>query len=294
MANKIDRRKEIINYIIHGALYVKFDVTESDYKYLSELFTDSFNFHLFCKRCKIDSVFNSIKKETNKRMITAYSYIESYSMDEEIPVVKKYRSKMMAKFAEDCPFALLDSKCALCKSSTRFYFAVNEKYIMKIGQYPSSRDLGIVEINKYEKLLKNEYNDYDEFCTALRAYAAGAGIGSYVYLRRVLEHIIEYAHQRASIKDGWDEKQYKDSRVDKKIKMLGNELSEHSLECLGGLYNILSKGIHQLSEEECSKHFDLMKNAIISIMEEEIYKTNTEKLHTEIRKNLNKVKSEIN
>lgn len=69
--------------------------------------------------------------------------------------------------------------------------------LMKVGQYPS-----IVEFNKsidkYKKVLCS--NDFREFNRAIGLKAHGIGIGSFVYLRRIFENLIEEKVKSREIK----------------------------------------------------------------------------------------------
>ena len=59
--------------------------------------------------------------------------------------------------------------------------------IMKVGQYPSVVDMTIPEIEKYRTILGRQYRDYSK---AVVLFANGIGIGSYVYVRRIIENLV--------------------------------------------------------------------------------------------------------
>ena len=58
---------------------------------------------------------------------------------------------------------------------------------MKVGQYPSVVDMTIPEIEKYRTILGRQYRDYSK---AVVLFANGIGIGSYVYVRRIIENLV--------------------------------------------------------------------------------------------------------
>jgi hypothetical protein len=78
--------------------------------------------------------------------------------------------------------------------------------IEKMGQYPSLADLVTAEIRKYRKFLGADA--HREFSRAIGLAAHGVGIGSFIYLRRILENLIEEAHQAAQHSKGWNESAY--------------------------------------------------------------------------------------
>ena len=99
--------------------------------------------------------------------------------------------------------------------------------------------------------------------------AHGVGIGSFVYIRRVFENLIEEAHQLTKKDGGLDEDAYKKARMDEKIELLKNHLPDFLVENKV-LYSILSKGIHELTEEECLQYFETVKIGIEQILDEKI------------------------
>lgn len=154
-----------------------------------------------------------------------------------------------------------------------FHFLVegaNDEYedfqITKIGQHPSAADLLEDELKKYRKALGG---DYSEFSKAVGLAAHGVGIGSFVYLRRIFERLIEEAHQIATSDTGWSETSYLKAHMDEKVKLLELHLPS-TLVTNRQMYSILSKGIHQLSEEECASYFDVLKTGIELILDEKI------------------------
>jgi len=139
----------------------------------------------------------------------------------------------------------------------------------KAGQFPSVADFQIPQAEKYRKILGDE--QYREFTKGIGIAAHGVGIGSFVYLRRIFENLIEEAHELASKDTGFDEGLYKNARMDEKIEILKDHLPEFLVESKI-LYSILSKGIHELTEEECLQYFDTVKIGIEQILKEKIAK----------------------
>lgn len=98
-------------------------------------------------------------------------------------------------------------------------------------------------------------------------HAHSVGIGSFVYIRRIIEHLVEDAHQLAKRKVDWDEDKYMKSRFEDRISMLDGFLPRSVVQS-AGMYGILSKHIHDLSDEECLENFPLMRRVIEFILKE--------------------------
>jgi hypothetical protein len=138
---------------------------------------------------------------------------------------------------------------------------------MKIGQYPSIADFHISHIKKYNKILSKD--KLKEFTRAIGLAANGVGIGSFVYLRRIFEDLIEEAHSKAKSEAGWDDEVYQKGRIKERIELLKNYVPNFLFEHRE-LYGILSVGVHSLKEEECLAYFDTVKVGIEIILDEKL------------------------
>lgn len=105
--------------------------------------------------------------------------------------------------------------------------------------------------------------DRKELGTAIGLFASGVGAGSYVYLRRILERLIYQA--KATAGDSIDDEKFKQARMAERITMLEGYLPEVLIKNTT-IYGILSKGIHELSEEDCRKYFPVVKECIYQIL----------------------------
>ena len=79
--------------------------------------------------------------------------------------------------------------------------------------------------------------------------------------------------------------EYFSSKISDRIKLLKNLLPEFLVEH-PHMYSILSKGIHELSEEDCLKHFEALKVGIELILDEKLSKAQQEKKIGEAKKAL--------
>ena len=131
--------------------------------------------------------------------------------------------------------------------------------MMKIGQYPSVADMTFPELDAYKHVISKE--DRKELGTAIGLFASGVGAGSYVYLRRILERLI----YKATAGDSIDDEKFKQARMAERITMLEGYLPEVLIKNTT-IYGILSKGIHELSEEDCRKYFPVVKECIYQIL----------------------------
>jgi hypothetical protein len=162
---------------------------------------------------------------------------------------------------------------------------------MKIGQFPSVADFQIPLAQKYRKILGE--SQYKEFTKGIGLAAHGVGIGSFVYLRRIFENLIEEAHIKAKEEKHFSEENYISSRMDEKISLLKDYLPSFLVENKK-IYAILSTGIHELSEEMCLKYFTPVKIGIEQILDEKIEKAEKVQKAKLARAAIQEVTQEIN
>lgn len=139
-----------------------------------------------------------------------------------------------------------------------------KRTIQKIGQCPSIADLNMYDVKKYASVLGKTV--FPELTKAIGLAAHGIGVGSFVYLRRIFEGLVQGAHQVAKSDEGWAEEEYEKARMGEKIQLLHRHLPSFLVENRA-IYGILSKGIHELSEAECLDAFPVVKVSIEIILD---------------------------
>ncbi|MBZ7346837.1 short-chain dehydrogenase [Klebsiella michiganensis] len=148
-----------------------------------------------------------------------------------------------------------------------FYFRIDDFKVQKVGQHPSMADLNTYDVKKYSTVLdKKQYSDLRK---AIGLASHGIGIGSFVYIRRIFEDLVEKARCHAEEQGVIDIEKYKSCRMAEKIKMLEENLPPFLVEHRN-IYGILSKGVHELTEEECLNSFEIVKVGIEIILDEHL------------------------
>lgn len=148
-----------------------------------------------------------------------------------------------------------------------FLFDVEGRTVQKIGQYPSLADLNTFDVRQYAAVLPKE--DFREFTKAIGLAAHGVGVGSFVYLRRIFENLVDAAYQYAKKEDGWDDDAYLNGRMADRIKLLAGHLPDFLVENRS-MYKILSQGLHELTEKECLAAFPILKMGIELVLDEQL------------------------
>ncbi|OGJ47426.1 hypothetical protein A2344_00280 [Candidatus Peregrinibacteria bacterium RIFOXYB12_FULL_41_12] len=231
----------------------------------------------FCIWCKKESVFKPIEHETKRTpRLTMYA-------DENL----------IAKWVEnDDDFIRITHACTRNHEHRYYtYYFKTKSSCTKIGQWPSTADFQIPQAEKYRKILKD--SQYTEFTKGIGLSAHGVGIGSFVYLRRIFENLIEEAHIKKQKEDSsFENEKYRNSKMDTKIEMVKDLLPpflvEHRI-----LYGIMSKGIHLLTEEECLKYFEVVKIGIEQILDEKITQQEKEEKTAKARKAIQLVHGDL-
>lgn len=176
------------------------------------------------------------------------------------------------------------------KISDRYEKLRSVLIIEKVGQEPSMADLQMFDIEKYKSILTKER--FRDFSMAIGLYASGVGCGSLLYLRRIFESIVITAQLECEKHSEWDKDLYESKRFNEKIdylESLGNKIIPDELsDVKTKIYGFLSKGVHELSEQEAKELFPHLKLAIELILDEQIaQKERIEKIKT-LKSTLNK------
>lgn len=155
--------------------------------------------------------------------------------------------------------------------------------IQKVGQFPQTTLLAERKSVLYKSVLRRINDSFIDYSNAEKSKANGLVVGAYDYLRRVFENMINYYLKKNNIilSDN--------PRAKEKIKAVEFEFNSKIRKFLAPLYGALSIGIHELSEEECQKHYEQLK-AIIDIQLEYIKENDDmEKQLSESSKALNEL-----
>lgn len=154
--------------------------------------------------------------------------------------------------------------------TVRFTLRLFRMVLQKTGQYPSLADIAIDENRtKYASVLKGE--NWRELYKAIGLAAHGEGIGSFVYLRRVLERLINERFRDFRAAEGWRDDDFVGLRMDEKVKFLQGHLPS-SLVSNRKIYGVFSKGVHELDNDQCLAFFEVGKQSIIFILQDDLKK----------------------
>lgn len=165
------------------------------------------------------------------------------------------------------PYKEFEITCARdANHKIKFFVRLTADSATKIGQYPSLADVANDEARVFDKYLNPI--DRAELHRAIGLAAHGIGIGSFTYLRRVFERLLFRTFETNREANGWTTEEWSRKRTGERIRLMKAFLPDF-LNDTPALHSILSKGIHELSEDECNAAFSVLKYAILEILEEE-------------------------
>lgn len=266
------------NFLVNKGLYDEIEITKDNIYELVDLVEGHVKINVYCPECRDSRVFSCegipyYKENYASQEITKHSLgkeLESWQREQELKNIR-YKDSPESSWKWNYNFLERETRlmtfkfsCAMDNTHHLDYIVLTSGNMMKkIGQYPSVADLSFPELKEYRKVMTKE--DEKELKRAIGLFASGIGIGSFVYLRRIFERIIVIASQKA-IEDGRINKENFDKlHVDEKIRMLADYLPQ-LLVNNKVFYGIISKGIHELCEEECLEYFPVMQSFIMMIL----------------------------
>ena len=170
------------------------------------------------------------------------------------------------------------------------WFRVSNMTLTKVGQSPSLADIASAELSsQFRKVLGHERAR--ELARATGLMANGIGIGSFVYLRRVFEGVLE-DHRKAAETDGEPIPNYLELRVDERIQALQKRLPPFLVKHRK-LYGILSIAVHELDEQTCLKFFPIVREAIFLILQQDVEAATRRAKESELSKALGMITQEL-
>jgi hypothetical protein len=263
MPNEPSARPEDLSYLassksflLEAPLYHPFDLSgENIAKLVFQFLTSLTKVDVYCIYCAKDSVF-SPQPDLFFRELVDGRYMRPYDV-----------WRVQSQGAQGA-FYIHQLSCTRTDHGTYVaFFLMEGGHIQKIGQHPSVADFQIPYAARYRKILGEER--YKEFTKGLGLAAHGVGIGSFVYLRRIFENLIEEAHTAAQHDTVFSEDKYKGARMDEKIEQIRGHLPPFLVKNKS-IYGILSQGIHELTERECLSYFEPLRVGIELILDEQI------------------------
>jgi len=207
---------------------------------------------IYCLKCSRESVFDPVQKRN-----------DWFNGSKSNPITKN-----------GVHYAHFKCSRSYCRSNLYFVFNIAGPEITKIGQYPSIADLLMPEIKRYRAVLDSTLISDWQRAVGLRAH--GIGAGSYVYLRRIIENMINQAAENFFKNNIDSQDDFQKARWPDKIKMLTGYLPNYLVEN-ASVYSVLSKGVHELSEDECNDYFSVMNTSLEIICDEKLAQIEHEK-----------------
>ena len=301
-----DEMGKFENFLAETSLYDRIKISMEDMESIVFLLEGKERPIIFCPECGDEFVFEGKK---NKVSLPKEQYTPAYSLvgetdAEMIETILRRDQKEKEKYFKDFikmnRISRLDYSCTKETShQLSFFILLEENSICKIGQYPSYTDIQKPELKKYRNLLGQFYPELNK---AIGLYNSNIGIGSYVYLRRIIEKLVYDAYDNAKADNILDEQtfEYREDSTGKKyrngteekIKLLKGYLPDLITEN-AAIYGVVSKGIHELTEEECLGFFPVLKDGIVMILEEVLQKKEKEKAEKNYKKALSLITQKI-
>ncbi|WP_273850060.1 hypothetical protein [Guptibacillus spartinae] len=269
---------DIDKILKESSLYDRYEITSQNKELLNTMFKDEVTIDTYCKDCGKESTFKAKMHNSQLKTINGLtkegigrSHLMGSTVSEDgtVDVQEDIDSYILKRFWNNVAPLVHRFTCQRDESHKMFFiFLVRDNALMKIGQYPSTATIDNADLQKYRKILGND--KYKELSKGVGLASHGVGIGSFVYLRRIFEGLIEESHHKAKNElSDWNEDDYRQARMNERIKLLEDYLPPFLVEN-SVLYGILSKGVHELDEDTCLQMFPNIQVAIEIILDEKI------------------------
>jgi hypothetical protein len=249
--------------LVKKGLYDSVDITIDDLDELERLLSNNYNIDCFCVHCNEKRVFNCVDRRVHEVHANIRLSDLGSGRGGRLPKKEEIFKSYLNKW-----YCLSFSCSREQEHSILINILVTENKIFKIGQYPSFADSSKGDVKKYKKVLDDMFKEYN---TSLGLFSHGVGIGSFVYLRRIIENLVFKKYKQFKSELHISEDDFEHSKFDIKIEILKNYLPPLLVKNKN-IYGIVSKGVHELREEECLEMYPYLKVGIELILDEIIEK----------------------
>lgn len=270
----------------------------ANFSFIKRLIVTKTELIRYCPICRKEEIIYLVGKEVNKELkddlIDSHSYMcASEECDFAYEFAEKKWNNRVKSFIETYLDASRNfSVNAVCKQGHKFqsiFHITDNAELIKIGQYPSRMEFETY-IKDYNKVLSKINNK--ELNTAIGLATHGIGAGSFVYLRRVFERVIfDTFNKEFKDEESVTLEEFTLKKMEEKLKLIHEHFDDSINKKM--LYEILSKGVHELSDNECKEYFDLLLSALIIILEKQLEKENKKERQEEINKTLNSLHGKL-
>ena len=278
----------IATLLVEEVLYNPLELTAADEDTVNRLITSHMRFDCYCPPCKKERTFATLTASATKPGFgTSQTFItksdirpEGQEYDLVRPLVGGSEGWLANRHFSFTAYCTRHDSHVM-----KVYFAIQNKKLLKVGQYPSLADIATGELRRFQKVLGHERAA--ELQRAVGLAAHGVGVGSFVYLRRVFESLL-LDHKNAAATRGQDISGYDKMHVNERVEALKATLPPF---LVGNqvIYKILSLGVHTASEEKCLDAFSVLKNAIILILQQDAERLEHERVEKELSKEVSKI-----
>lgn len=257
---------EPYNFFFELPLYAKIKISEENHEAFISLTHFSDNIDAYSPALKENTTYKCVE---NPNTYSQYSEFHAYTRPSSFVLVCKRSDEKLVFFV---------------------HWNKEQSEFQKIGQYPSIATLHISKVKAYDRILGKE--QLREFTRAIGLAANGVGIGSFIYLRRIFEMLINDAFQKATTEGIIRAENYNKLRMADRIGLLKDYLPSFLSENKE-LYSILSLGLHSLDENTCLQHFEVVKVGIELILDEKVEEYNKQQKMKDAAKRIEALKNSI-
>jgi hypothetical protein len=254
---------------------------DRDLRFLESLKFGVLQFDAYCVYCTQNSTFRTLADRIPADVADVKKFARAHPAS---------RQNLQRLILENGQFAL-HLACMRYPDHLYSYFFVYDEtqgILTKVGQTPSLADVAGADIERYRKILGD---NFAELHRATGLLAHGVGIGAFVYLRRIFENLIEDARVVAD-PAGERAAEFNTMRMADRIRELAAYLPPAVVKYKEA-YAILSKGLHELTEVECKQYFPVVRAAVIMMLEQKYEAAEKAKAEAELERAMTAIASEI-
>lgn len=240
---------QVEDWLLKLAIHQPFEITSGAQSVVKSILTYAGTLDMYCPACAKMSTFKGdISTETENISQSEKFAANGFNVSSSFWLHTVFSKQL---------------SCTRAGHAATFYFHIDDGKLFKVGQYPSLADITFGDFSEYLPILGEE--KINEFNLAATLAANGAGLGALVYLKRVLNYLLDMTVQRAEV----EQSKYQSVTIAAKVLLLADFLPA-SFKQHADVFSVLDQDDARLTNEQSLSATSIFSAMIVMLADENV------------------------
>lgn len=249
---------QVEDWLLKLAIHQPFEITTSAQSVVKSILTYAGTLDMYCPACAKMSTFKGdISTETENIAQSEKFAANGFNVSSSFWLHTIFSKQL---------------SCTRAGHAATFYFHIDNGKLFKVGQYPSLANITFGDALKYLPVLGEE--KIKELNQAISLATNGVGLGALVYLKRVLNFLLDMTAADAMEEQTSNQAVDTASKVMRLASFLPNAISQETQ-----IFSILDQDMSALSDLQCIKVANILTSMIVLLVDEKLAQVSRDANH---------------